>query len=141
VMLGEKWRSKLSQSYYQYRRAGFVNRTSLSFDRAISENYFFRDSMQAIFTDRDDTWEFSQTLSTYHILDERNVIDYRLGLVASNRPSVRVTNYYISTQLRRLLYKDWFFMDLRPAISFPRDDHFKANPSFTIRFQVVFDEV
>lgn len=137
--LGAFWRVKFGQTFYQYGRLGFVNRTRLSFERAISDDYFLRNTLQARFVDKDNNWEFSETLSTFHILDEKHVMDYAVGVVAQSEPLTQVTNYYISAKLRKLLYKKWFYLDIQPVLAFPRSDDFKLNPSIMFRIEVVFE--
>lgn len=137
--LGPFWRAKFTQTWYQYGRFGFVNLTRLSFERAISDDYFLRNTLQARFIDQENNWQFSQTLSTFHILDEKHVMDYAFGISGESQPIPRVTNYYVSAKLRKLLYKKWFYLDIKPVFAFPRKDDFKFNPSILFQVEVLFE--
>lgn len=135
--LDNGWRARLGQQFYYYHHRLFVSDSSLAFEKALSDKYFVRNTLRAKFTDDENDWEFSETLSTYHILNQDYVIDYNVGLVAFSQPSPKIDTLFINTKLRKRLYEDWLFIDFQPGISFPRDNNYKLSPSFGIRLEVL----
>lgn len=135
--LDNAWKARLSQQFYYYHRRHFISDTRYSVEKALTQEYFVRNTLRARFNDAEDNWEFAETLSTYHILNEDYVIDYNVGVVAFSQPDPKVDTFFINTKLRRRLYEDWLFVDFQPGISFPRENDYKISPSFGIRLEVL----
>lgn len=135
--LENDWTFRVLQSVYYFHEDGWGETTRLIFENQFG-NYFFRSRSEARWVHEDRTMEYAQVLSMQRELDAKRAINYQLGILGENQPTLWTTDYYVNAIYRRLLYKEWLFYEMIPELLFPRDDDFKPNPSLTFRLEVVF---
>lgn len=140
--INEDWALYFKESIYIFHSDGWGQKTSISFERLITENYLWRNRIETKFKDEKNELQTAFVMSTLHVLDDSRAIDYSVGVLVNNRPVSQTTAYFINTTFRKRLYKDWLFFDIRPELAFRRSydedargvhkHGFKADPSLTI---------
>ena len=84
---------------------------------------------------------FKNGTSWFQTINEKMGLSYNLLAMSSNTPSFAVNNYVASIGFRQLLYKEWFFWTITPALSFPRENNFHRTPSLALRFDVILGSI
>jgi hypothetical protein len=138
--LAHNWSFKTLQGFYYFHDDGWGERTQFTFEKPI-HSYFFTAQSEARWRHNERLMEYAQIFSIKKKLSAKRAIKYELGLLAENQPNVIVTDYYLTSTYRRLLYDDWLFYEVSPELLFPREDSFKPNPSILIRFEVEFSNL
>lgn len=138
--LDEHWKSRFEQSFWYIDDSGFGATNEINFIRPLNEIHTLNLGTDIEFKDDEDRYYYGFTIADYHRLTPDSGWKYRIGLVGESQPTNWVTNYFIGASYRKALYKDWFFFETGPQLSFPRDDGWKPTPSFTARLEIYFSE-
>ncbi len=67
----------------------------------------------------------SQGPTVHHRLSDRRDMFYSLRANSSSKPQYELDNYYFGVTYRQRLMKTWFFYELTPYMTFPRNQNFK----------------
>ena len=134
----DKWVFRPVQQILWVHDEGRNSNTDLDFDRSLSNKWLFRFVNNIYWNDQNYLTSFTNGPSLFHTIDERKGISYNFRVQSSSLPHVTIDNYVVSVGFRQLLYKQWFFWIITPAVSFPREGNFQRTPSLSIRFESVF---
>lgn len=136
-----KWNLKPNQEFFWLLKNGFGETTSLNLDRDINDSILFR--LQNEVSWHDDTDKFSSTHgpSLYYSYSPKTAISLNLKALGTNKPVIHINEYYASIHFRQLIYKNWFFYELSPIVSFPKTNEFKKILGFSIKFEAVFGSI
>jgi len=133
----EKWLFRPRQELLWVSEEGNSTDTDLNFDKELSKNWLFRIVNNMQWNDQDYIVNFQNGPSWFHKVSEKIGMSYNAHVFTASRPIYSIINYSLSIGYRQLLYKDWFFWTLSPAVNFPRVNNFHRTPSATVRFEVV----
>lgn len=120
---------------------GHTSDTDLDFDRKINKKWLFRVVNNIFWNDQDYNIELTNGPSWFQTINEKMGLSYNLRVNSSNTPSFAVNNYSASVGFRQLLYKNWFFWTISPAVNFPRENNFHRTPSLTLRFDAILGSI
>ena len=81
---------------------------------------------------------FSQVFSGYKRLNNRAIVNPRLGIVGESQPNWRQTAVFADLTWRYRLHSDWLFGEIIPAVEFPRTESFKDRGSLILRIELFF---
>jgi len=138
--LSEFWTSEFEQSFWYLDDKGFGETSELSFIRPITDSYQLKVSSELEFRDENNTFSYDLILSTTHRLDHASSIEYYVGSLGESQPTNQVTHYILGANYRKLLHEDWLFLNIEPGLSFPREENWKAQPSFSLELQIYFTD-
>lgn len=137
---GDHWSSYFRQTFYYYHVDSWGSDTELDFYRPFAENFLFRSVSAAKYLHKDDLWELLQSFSIYQSINARNAFEYQVGMTADDDPWLRSKNYWLRSEWKHLLYKDWLFFSVSPEVSFPRYQDFKDQWSIFFELEVFFSK-
>lgn len=120
---------------------GHSSDTDLDFDKNLGKNWDLRLVNNIFWNDQDHTVNFTNGPSWFQTINEKIGLSYNLRAFSSNTPDFAINNYSASIGYRQLLYKQWFFWTIIPAVNFPRENHFHRTPSLTVRFDVILGSI
>jgi|GEM_PF-277152 len=135
--LGDTWNLRVDQRFYYFNTDGWGERTWLGFSRPVG-NWHFLASSEAQWVHKDRMFEVAQVLRLERTYSNRHYYRYRLGILGESEPNWQTTDYFADLLYRNRLYDDWLYGEIIPALTFPRDDSFKPNPSITFRIEMFF---
>jgi hypothetical protein len=138
--LGNPWIMTFEHEDWYFHEKGFGTENSLDFHRPLGESHYLSVTSAAQYQDRYKVIELAQTATVTHFIDERQAIAYGVGVLGVNKPSVKTTAYYVSTNYQRKIYKDWLFMEVTPELLFPRIEDFRSKWSLTLEFKAVLTD-
>ncbi|MBU2643794.1 hypothetical protein KKI24_03740 [bacterium] len=136
-----KWVFRPAEQFDWIYDEGLSSSTDIDFDRRLNEKWLFRLLNNMSWNDREDIYNFTNGPSFYQTVNERTGLSYNIRVQSSDTPRYEVNNYVVSVGLRQLLYQNWFFWTVVPAVSFPRELNFYRTPSLTIRFEAIFGRI
>lgn len=131
------WTLRTLQKVYYFHRKGWGESTKFLFERDY-DSHVFRITSQAKYIHETHVMQFSQRFSMLKELTPVRAMNLQLGILGTNRPNPRVTDYFVNVVYRRQLSEDWLFYEMTPELLFPREDSFKASPSITAKIEIVF---
>jgi len=142
VPLKDHWVFRVKETIKWIHDDRTTSDLDLNFDRPLGtplgKSFLFRMVNNIFWDDFDYIIALRNGPSLFHTINSKIGMNYNAHILSTNSPSFQVENYLISVGFRQLLYKNWFFWQLSPALEFPRIENFHRTPSLTIRFEAVF---
>jgi hypothetical protein len=87
-----------------------------------------------------DGFDLSQVATLTHRINDRSLAVGEAGLLGQTQPNTHTTAYYASLRYRRKLYRDWLLFEVRPQMTWPRDQGYQPVPSLTLQIEAYFGE-
>lgn len=135
--ISNKMELRFTNSFLYFMKTYGVIETRIDLDRSLSGGALFRFSNYASWEDRNDYFDFFNAFSFFQEISERRAIGYHIEAVGNNMGGhATYTRYSVYMQYRQLIYKDWLFVELRPEVRLPKEDHF--NPELYLGVNVEF---
>ncbi|MDI3325617.1 hypothetical protein QKW35_14660 [Pontibacterium granulatum] len=134
------WNGQFQQSIYYFHSDGFGTRVQLMFSRPAGDSFQFQVKSEAQWQDDTHNTDLAQVFTLQQYLEERSTLTYELGFLGETKPSVRSTEHYFNLRYRQPLYKDKLYLDIVPAVNWPRDEDFEPKLSLTARIEILFSK-
>lgn len=136
------WLFRFTENIYYFKSKGGGVLTRFDVERPfIEKQVYYRMTTEADFRDEDNQFYLKQGFSFYHKLADRYAIDYDLFYYGTSRPHTQLDSYLFRIRLRKNIYKDWLYLELRPQADFNREGRFSAVGSFTISLEAQFGKL
>ncbi len=135
---GDQWKRRFLQRFSYFHTEGWKSDSNFDLYRPLDDNFMFQSSSGAQYLDKEDGWDLYQSLSIHQRISIDTAFEHQIGVSAISRPSLRTSGYWVRTELRHRLYKDWLFGKLVPELFFGRDDNFDLVPSLLFELEVYF---
>ena len=133
-----KWLSRFSATSTYLALAGAEFDTRIQFSRAIRHDFLFRSTTRWKWTEEKDFSEGTQILSLFQHLNEKVNLAYEAGIFSDNGDNWEVTEYRLWHRYRKLVYKNWLFLELIPELRFKQENDYAPSYRFTFRIEPVF---
>jgi len=137
----DQWGSidvSLQNSFFYYSLDGFGNTTNLNF------LYRFTDRFKLIF-ETFGTWleprdyNAGSGVQLFYSFSDKVTIAQQIGVNANKLESkFALKDYFVSSTFRRLLYKDWFFIEITPSIVWAREFSWNPKGNIYLRLEAFF---
>lgn len=134
----DRWLARVSSTASWFNSDGIGLSADVGFDRPIAEDLLFRSATAAEWTKDPELTSAGQMFSLYQRLASRAQLAYDLGATFDNDPNWRATDYYARLRYRRLIYKSWAFLEVRPRIGWPEENDHRKELSLLVRLEVNF---
>lgn len=135
---GDRLTMRPDQNFYWYTGRGAGSDSYLEFNYRLSDNYLLRTGSFLRWTDQTDYFEPSQNIIFFHYIQPGVQMYYQAGMFGRSAPTLHVVQYLFTINYRQLIYKDWLFLEMRPQLSYAKDDDWKPVRSFLLRVDLVF---
>ncbi|WP_053062465.1 hypothetical protein [Photobacterium aquae] len=138
--LSSNWTSRIKQEIFYYHEKGPGTLTELDFYFAqhTDPSTILKLSSSAQFLDTDNNWEFVYQTELFDRIDDRNLMQYTLGVSADSRPNYSITNAWASMTWRNRLYKDWLYIAVSPELNFQDKFNYRINPGIMFELELFF---
>jgi hypothetical protein len=140
IYLG-KWVFRFAEEVSVLTKDGFAEETQIYFDRRLSPVLLFRIANDKIWTELEGNISISQGPSLYHTLSQLHALSYDVRFNSLHNGELSLTSIVFSTSYRRLLYQNWLYFTLSPAISFEKFNNYKKAHSIFFRLESVFGKI
>ena len=134
----QNWDLKFHQSFWYYEDKGTGATSDLALTNPWSKKDLFAIAPLVEYHNRENIYYYALVISNTHRVTPQSSLQYRIGALGTSEPTSEVSNYFIDTQYHRVLYKDWLFLNLTPALNFPRSEQWHAQPAFTAGVKIYF---
>ncbi len=139
--LSDKAKLRLTQSVRWYSVDGWISLTQLQYDQQFRWNLLFRSKSELEWPEEEPGVRPIQTLSLFKTFSKRRALRWDIGGDWPNSPGPEETKYYTSLSFRRLAYRDWLYVELRPGVEFPQKYDYDEKFFFLIQFDMVLGKV
>ncbi len=134
----EKWLSRFSTTGTYLAMAGAEFDARAQFSRAIRKDILFRSTTRWKWTNEKGYSEGDQIFSLFQNINENLNVSYEAGIFTDNEDNWEISEYRLWHRYRKLVYKDWLFLELIPELRFRQVNHYDPSYRFTFRIEPVF---
>lgn len=120
---------------------GWSQNFEYNMDTRLTEKVLFRWVDHWFWNDQDFIITQVHGPSFYYTIDEKRALSYNARMSGDNDPHEAINNYNFNIRYRQLLYSHWFFGEVSPQIDFAREQQFKKDLSFELRFEIVIVKI
>jgi len=139
-IIESNWAIRLSETPLWKHSEGTSAATEASFDRTLAPRWLFRFTTKATWRDTTGYWDLAQIGSLYFTPDKRTAYTFELGAFGPSEPSAKPTVYAITMRARKLIYRDWLYLELTPQILYPQTSGFRPAPSIMLQLESLFGD-
>lgn len=133
-----KWLARVSTTAAWFRSDGTSVAGDLDLDRQLGDTTLFRSASGVRWESDDSVTSVTQTFSIFDRLASRARVAYDVGATFDNDPDWRTNEYFVRLRYRRLVYKNWAYLELQPRIGWPDEYDYQTNLSLLARLEVTF---
>jgi hypothetical protein len=139
--LGDKSSYQLTQTV-RWQTNGFWQTLSrLDLNHSFNEVYFFRQTFDGRWRGKRSVEEGFRTrissLLTRRLKNSAG-LQYDFTTIIHTRPDTHVDRYTLSLRYRKRTWREWFYYEIAPEVSFEDEFDFKANPGIRLRLEVFY---
>ncbi len=117
---------------------GFGARTRVDVDRRLDERSLGRFNTQSDWSEKINGVALEASLAYFVWPSHKKAYRLRFRALGETRPSTVVTEYQLGFRYRRLIHRDWLYLDVEPALEFLREDEFDTSPAITVQLEANF---
>lgn len=134
----DPWEMRLTQTAQWYSRDGFGETSEMRWSRLLRQDWIFRSSSRLSWREDRDGVTPAQSLTWQRAVG--NSWGHRISLDAEwpEVPSTTEASYVISYGFRRLMHRDWLFMEVIPGVDFAQTRDYEPNPRLAVIFEILF---
>ncbi len=126
----------LTQSYWD-QTDQFNQNLRLNYTVRFRDDLFFSFINDATWFENTRETLASQGPTLHHRLSDRRDMFYSLRANSSSLPQYQLDNYYFGISYRQRIMSHWFFYELTPYLTFPRENNFKKNEGVLFTLQAM----
>lgn len=134
----DKWVARFQSTAAWFSSDGKSLSATTDFDRRINDKLLFRASTGLRWRIDDEVTDASQVFTLYQRMASKAKLAYDIGVIGNDETNWRVTDQFVRLRYRRLVYKDWAFMEIQPMASWPETNDFHEELSLLVRLELNF---
>ncbi|MEM8593222.1 MAG: hypothetical protein AAGF06_00185 [Pseudomonadota bacterium] len=131
--LSEDKKAVLNNAVYYSREDKLYVDSSFKLIKPLSAERYLSNETKVTWKEEDDSFESANVTVYSKPVTSSSEVRYSGGLLAMNKPSVRLNSVFLRTAYSQKLYKDWLYLDVSPLLEFSRDNDFDPTPSVTMK--------
>ncbi|MEH6650941.1 MAG: hypothetical protein V7707_13015 [Motiliproteus sp.] len=139
--LSEDWRSQVQHRISYFDSEGWKAQSGLGLYRPINSEFMFQSDTGIQYLNQGSTWELFQSFSLHQRINDDTAFEHQIGVSGISNPDLdelRSNAYWLRTELRHRLYKDWLYGKIVPELYTGRSDSFDLSPSLLLELEVYF---
>jgi len=131
------WHSEFAQSLFWDRSDGFGEKSQIKFDRPIGEQYLFRLSSSAVWSELSRGVDWGHFASFFGYFSARRSAAIKAGLRGHTHPSTVTEQYLVRVPYRQRVFRDWLFLEIEPGLDFFREDNYEIAPLINLKLDII----
>lgn len=138
---GEQWRRQVQHRLTYFQSEGWKAQSGLGLYRPINSEFMFQSDSGIQYINQDSTWELFQSFSLHQRISDNTAFEHQIGVSGISAPALdalRSSTYWVRTELRHRLYKDWLFGKIVPELYSYREEGFGLSPTLLLELEVYF---
>lgn len=136
-----RWMFRPVEKLLWIDREGWFSQTDLNFDNRLNDAWLFRYVNKFLWDNVDYVLRYQTGPTWFQKISDSTGISYSAISFWEDEPGWAVHNYAFSAGFRQLIYKQWFFWEVTPTLSFPRENSFHRTPGATIKLEAIFGRI
>jgi hypothetical protein len=136
----DPWSTKLTQDVYWFREDGFGERSEFRLSRRLNARMLARATSRATWEENHDGVTFAQIFSLYDKLSTRRALRWSVLAEAPTHPVFDVDMYKVAVNWRQLIHSTWLYLEITPAVEFPRERDYKASPLIMFELEMLLGD-
>lgn len=129
---------RVSQEFYYFAIAGGGEETRLEVDRRLTDAFLLRFATTGTWQETQDYFALSQDAILLQRLTPKLALAYSVGVIGHRYSTMHLEAYRAEIRLRRQIWRQWFFFEIKPVVTFPAATQFAADPRFHFNLEAVF---
>ncbi len=132
------WQLESDNRLSWFNKDGYSARTRWDIGRPVDENRHLRFITNVQWREVVDTLEFSEAVELNRRIDRRRAIRYSAVALGESGSNPRIEDTYLQTRYRRDLHRGILFLDVAPALHFPREADREPRWALDLRLEMYF---
>ena len=129
----------VEQLTYTTDESGLIEETGFNSDHPYTDNFLFRFLNEKKWEVLKKKFSTNHGPTWLHSVSDNDAFVYGTTMQTIIDNGVwYTTNYRISVNYRRNLYRQWFYLDVIPGLDFPKTRAFKRTPFITFQIELLF---
>ena len=134
---GEIWGTRLTNAFRWFTDTGFRIDTTLDFERPITENFFYRQSLEGTWDEDKDRYDYDLIFRVYQRLQRRRAVTYEYRNKFQSTNDHQLDNIIFKVTYRQSFWRRWLFFEIAPQISFPESEGWDFTPGILFRIETI----
>jgi hypothetical protein len=134
---GEVWGTRLTNAFRWFSDTGFRIDTTLDFERPITENFFYRQSLAGTWDEDNDRYDYDLIFRVYQRLQRRRALTYEYRNKFKSTNDHQLDNIIFKVTYRQSFWRRWLFFEIAPQISFPESEDWDFTPGILFRIETI----
>ncbi len=136
----KRWQMRVNENIYWFDDSGFGSDTTFDFDRPLGEDFLFRATSFARWTEETNYFALSEVFTLFQTLSPKRKISYQIGIYGQTQPTWFMTDYLAVIRYRQNLHKDWLFFEIRPQVWWRKINDWDDEVSVLFRLEWLFGQ-
>lgn len=132
------WDMRFIERLRYYSDNGWESRTTVDFERSVFENCLFIATFDGTWLEGIPGYFYNVEFVLYQPLKNHRALQYELVNSIHTRPNHRLDLTTFRIRYRQKIWKEWFYFEVGPQVSFPRDRDFELTPGIYLRLEAIF---
>lgn len=138
TLLSESWELKTKLELPYFAREGAKPSLRLSLFHPFNETLSFKSVSRYKYTRKQSLHEAYQSIQLNQLVNERVVIEYKIGASGDNQTAERIEEYFVQIAYKKLIYRDWMYFTIAPAVSYQNERDWSSYFSLAFQLQVIY---
>ena len=138
VFVWNGWTIPLSETVLWRRIDGTSATTDLAFLYPLSKRTALAFQGNATWQETQPGFILGHNASLVWRPDDRSLMGVEAVVIGQTKPERQVLAYSAALRYRRLVYRDWLVLEVRPQVVFPRDQDYKTTAGVTLQLEAFF---
>lgn len=132
------WQLESDNRLSWFNKDGYSARTRWDLGRLLDERRHLRFLTNVQWREEVDTLEFSEAVELNRRLDRRRALRYTAAVLGESSSHPRVEDAFLQLRYRRDVHRGILFLDMAPALHFPREAGHDPRWAMTLRLEMYF---
>ncbi len=132
------WQLHSDNRFSWFNEDGYSARTRWDLGRPVDEKRHLRFISNVQWRETEDTLEFSQAAELNQRINNRSVLRYSAVVLGESLSHTTIEDSYLQLRFRRDIHKGFTFLDVAPALHFPREANRDPRWALTLRVEMYF---
>jgi hypothetical protein len=136
----DPWNFRFTQDVLWKSNSSWQADTRFELERLLPHDYFFRTSLDGIWSAKVNGYVYSLAFSVRQPLTHTRALDYAWINTYYTRPTGKFVDTSFVVRYRHSIWRNWFFFEIAPQVRFSRPQNFRSIPGILFRLEMLFGE-
>ncbi|HTG00681.1 MAG TPA: hypothetical protein VK654_08855 [Nitrospirota bacterium] len=136
----DPWNLRFTQDVLWKSNTSWQTDTRFELERLLPRDYFFRTSLDGIWSAKVDGYIYSLAFSIRQPLTPTRALDYAWINTYWTRPTGKFMDTSFVVRYRHSIWRNWLFYEFAPQVRFSRPQNFRSIPGILFRLEMFFGQ-